>query len=383
MPTTGSPTLDDWLDGGLLTGDNIVWVVDHEDDRSALTSSFLREAPDAARHLCFARSATCRHPAAIEVIHVQSGGLLDPERAEDLVLAPDVTERTRLVLERIDDLVAAWGAAETVAFYRRTCPRLFDRGAIAYWMAGAEVGPAVVDGVARIAQCVFEVRSGQLRVVKAEGRPRRLQGATTRFEIRSGVPVVSREHALGRLGEGLRRTRRERNLTQAQIAGFAGVTPAAISQAETGRRGLSVDTLVTLCEALHIGIDDLLGTGRAPDPLLARRDRSHDDGPVALFPDPDLGPRTYLLRVDPGASIAPPFAHKGTELVLVATGLVLVDLGDSTPVLRGGDALRVTRNGVRRLDNLADSPATVFWIAVDQVAAAGNGTDDPTAWSLR
>ena len=64
-------------------------------------------------------------------------------------------------------------------------------------------------------------------------------------------------------------------------------------------------------------------------------------------------------------------------------GLVLVDLGDSTPVLRGGDALRVTRNGVRRLDNLADSPATVFWIAVDQVAAAGNGTDDPTAWSLR
>lgn len=383
MPNSGSPTLDDWLDGGLLAGDNIVWVVDHEDDQSALTSSFLREGTGTTRRLCFARASTCSHRGGTEVIHVDSGGRLDPVRAEHMVLAPDIADRSRLVLERVDDLVAVWGAAETVAFYRRTCPRLFDRGAIAYWMAGPDVGPAVIDGIARIAQCMFEVRSGQLRVVKAEGRPRRIQGATTRFETRSGIPVVAREHALGRLGEGLRRTRRERNLTQAQIAGFAGVTPAAISQAETGRRGLSVDTLVTLCEALHIGIDDLLGTGRAPDPLLARRDRSPAAGPVALFPDPELGPRTYLLRVDPGASITPPFAHKGTELVLVATGLVLVDLGDSTPVLRGGDALRATLSGVRRLENLADSPATVFWIAVDQVAAAGNGTDDPTAWSLR
>ncbi len=215
MAASGSQTLDALLEGGLALGDNIVWVVDHEDDVGALASSFLAEADGIRRHLCFGRESSCRHPAPADVTHVGGGQVLQPGDLEDLVLGPEIERGARLVLERLDDLVLRWGASEAVRFYRNTCPRLFDRGAIAYWFATSEAGPAVIDGVSRIAQCVFEIRSGQLRVIKAEGRPRRLQGATTKFETRAGVPVVSREHALGRLGEGLRRTRRERNLTQA------------------------------------------------------------------------------------------------------------------------------------------------------------------------
>ena len=375
MAASGSPTLDAMLEGGLELGDNIVWVVDHEDDVGALASSFLAEADGIRRHLCFGRESSCRHPAPADVTHVGGGQVLQPGDLEDLVLGPEIERGARLVLERLDDLVLRWGASEAVRFYRNTCPRLFDRGAIAYWFATSEAGPAVIDGVSRIAQCVFEIRSGQLRVIKAEGRPRRLQGATTKFETRAGVPVVSREHALGRLGEGLRRTRRERNLTQAQMATLAGVTPAAISQAETGRRGLSLDTTVALCEALRIGLDDLLGTGRAPDPILARRDRSGTDlDIVALFDDPSFGPRTFLMRIDAGGSLTPPFAHKGPELILVAQGLVLVDLGDTTPVLRSGDGLRATNLPVRRLTNLADEPAAVFWLAVT-AESGGSPTD--------
>lgn len=198
---------------------------------------------------------------------------------------------------------------------------------------------------------------------------------TAGFETRGGIPVVSREHSVGRLGEGLRRTRKERNLTQAQMAALAGVTPAAISQAETGRRGLSLDTIIPLCEALQMGIDDLLGTGRPPDPLLARHDRAAvDAGAVPLFNDPELGPRTFLIHIGAGDSVSPPFAHKGPEMVLVADGLVLVDLGDTTPVLRSGDGLRVIRTSIRRLTNLSTGQARLFWMAADHGAVVPSGS---------
>ena len=63
-----------------------------------------------------------------------------------------------------------------------------------------------------------------------------------------GVPEVGRDLVVGRLGEGLRRLRGRRNLTQRQLAELATVTPAAISQAESGRRGLSLETLVILSD---------------------------------------------------------------------------------------------------------------------------------------
>jgi hypothetical protein len=51
--------------------------------------------------------------------------------------------------------------------------------------------------------------------------------------------------------------------------------------------------------------------------------------------------------------------------VLVANGLVLVDTGDATPVLRAGDALMVRRVVIERWTNLGNEPAQLFWVASD------------------
>jgi len=376
---TGSPTIDALLEGGVLDGDNVVWITDHDDDANALVSAFLGDPGDRGdlrRRLCFGEGGACRRDG--DVVHLSGPDRTWPDQVAELALGDDVVAGSRLAFERVDDLVTRWGPAETLAFYRSICPRLFDRGAIAYWMMTPSAGQSVIEGISRIAQCVFEVRAGQFRVIKAEGRPRRLQGVTAPFETRGGVPTVSREQALGRLGEGLRRTRRERNITQAQMAALAGVTPAAISQAETGRRGLSLDTLIPLCDALQIGIDDLLGTGRGPDPLLVRNDRSETTSDVVpIFDNPSLGPRIFQFRIEAGESVTPPFPHKGPELLLIADGLVVVDLGDSTPVLRAGDALRMAGTPIRRLTNLGDRAARAFWIAVDVVEATPSSSRPP------
>lgn len=371
LTTSGIDSFDKLLESGLAYGDNIVWVLDRIELADPLTQAYVESSPTPVLMVCLADESGCHH--APDAPHLHIAAAPDGSNIPSAILELPIEAGTRLVIDGIDDLVTRFGAAGAVQIYRDTCPRLFDRGAVAYWFAStALVSPAVVDGIARIAQCVFEIRNGQLRIIKAEGRSRRLQGATAHITVGANGVVVSREHVVGRLGEGLRRTRTERNLTQAQLAAIAGVTPAAISQAETGRRGLSLDTIVMMCEALQIGIDDLMGTGRGPDPQVARRDRlAPPADAIPLFDDPREPMRTFLLRIDAGDSVTPPLEHRGPELVLVADGLVLVDLGETTPVLRSGDALRATHTTVRRITNLDDREARVFWIAVSTAPLRG------------
>jgi DNA-binding XRE family transcriptional regulator len=49
-----------------------------------------------------------------------------------------------------------------------------------------------------------------------------------------------------------------RGMTTAALAAATGVTSSAISQIEGGKRGLSVDLLKKLAEALRVDMDDLV-----------------------------------------------------------------------------------------------------------------------------
>ena len=152
-------------------------------------------------------------------------------------------------------------------------------------------------------------------------------------------------------------------MTQLEMGRLAGVTPAAISQAETGRRGLSLDTLVPLCDALGMGVDDLLGNSAADDYQIARRGHGEEPHRSAGAVLPGL--RIHLVRLPPGGSGRPPFIHKGREVVLSIEGLLMVELDDASPVVRRGDALTVIRSVMRRWTNLGSTDASFFWLALD------------------
>ncbi|MDZ7678501.1 MAG: XRE family transcriptional regulator [Acidimicrobiales bacterium] len=370
--TSGIPSLDDLLGGGLVLGDNVVWLGEARSDVDGAAAAFLGP-DDADRHLVSLgpRAIDVAGGVAVHRIDLATTSLAD---LEALLVGHHIVDGTRLVIDGLDELLTHLGADATVAFYRRMCPRLLDLGAIAYWTGTrGQLSPAVIGGVSKIAQCVLERRDDRLRITKAEGRPNRVQGMLVDFaaDPDTGSLRVGREHAVGRLGEGLRRIRNDRNLTQGQLAALAGITPAAISQAETGRRGLSLDTVVPLCEVLRVTVDELLGGQGRIDHQLVRHDRRRDDatgrgtGVVPLFDDPTMSVRAFLTVLDPDESGAPTFAHKGIELILVADGLVLIDLGDQTPVLRAGDALMVNRVPIHRWENLRRDPARLFWVVAD------------------
>jgi transcriptional regulator with XRE-family HTH domain len=197
-----------------------------------------------------------------------------------------------------------------------------------------------------------------------------------RYGLSAGLPVLEAAPAAARLGAALRSLRVARHLSQADLARLAGVSPSAISQAERGRRGLSLETLLDLAAKLNITLDELLRGDVAPGYRLARRDdprHAETDRPVPLLDDPRAGLRVYLVRLSPGGSAAPDFIHKGVEVVNVATGLVQVLLASGGPVLRQGEALIADRSGVTGWRNLSDREAIVFWVLHDDPATVAAG----------
>jgi len=68
------------------------------------------------------------------------------------------------------------------------------------------------------------------------------------------------------LGARLAQIRRERGLTQEQLAELAGVDPQTIQRAENGRTALSLVRLRGIAKVLGVGLADLFGAEQASVP---------------------------------------------------------------------------------------------------------------------
>ena len=372
--SSGVPDVDDLL-GGLILGDNVVWVLDDTSVVRHLEDAMLAEAVargDGCSYVIAAGDPSklqARLPPGVAVLDARPRGRFGDAAVLETAIIEGARSRPPgyVVVDGLKEFSRRWGPAKAVAFFSRVCPRLFDLGAIAYWRAPrTDLGRSFIEQITNVTQCVLEIGEEHLRVVKAEGRPASVQGRLLRLELSEGQLRLEDERALGRLGRGLERVRRERNLHQSDLARLAGVTPSAISQAESGRRGLSLDTLLLLSERLGMGLDELLAAAPTGGYVLARHPRSPADATTALLDDPKAGLRAYLVRLGPGESGAPDFPHKGAELVLVASGLVQLTIGDDTPVLRAGDVALATTVAVTGWRNLMNGPALLFWVLRDE-----------------
>jgi transcriptional regulator with XRE-family HTH domain len=300
----------------------------------------------------------------VEVLDARPGRrFADPVELEQAVLERG-TEGGRVAIDRLDDFVRRLGPERALVLFSHICPQLFDRGALCYWRAG-DGARSIRDGVRGITQCVLDLANGRLRIEKAEGR-HAAQGRVFRWRVVDDDVEVDEERAIGRLAEGLRRTRTDRQLSQSDLARIGGVSPSAISQAEGGHRGLGLDTVLAIAEGLGIGLDDLLRVPSTPGYAIARRDRTPPRrGVTPLLDDPAVGLRAYLVHLGPGDRGGPPTAHKGPELIVVGDGLIQLDLGTESPVVRAGDAALATSVGVRSWRNLLGRPSRFFWVLRD------------------
>jgi transcriptional regulator with XRE-family HTH domain len=375
IATTGVEELDRALNG-LYWGDNVVFDAEVAEE---VAPFYTAVAAQSARYEGSAFVTLARDPDALvaeypgfDVIDAREGGpLAQPGALLDAVARHCVGKPRQLLLfDSLEIMSARWGRETAGRFFSRCCPLLLGLGAIAYWsLTAARHTPVLRRQIEGITQCVLDVGDGRLRIAKAEGRPPGVEGSVFRYHVQEGLPVLEAAPAAARLGAALRSLRTARHLSQSDLARLAGVSPSAISQAERGRRGLSLETLLDLTGRLNITLDELLRGEVAPGYRLARRDdprHAESDRPVPLLDDPRAGLRAYLVRLSPGGTASPDFSHKGVELVTVAAGLVQVQLASGSPVLRQGEALIADTSGVAGWRNLGDREALVFWILHDE-----------------
>ncbi|HEX2044895.1 MAG TPA: helix-turn-helix domain-containing protein [Gaiellaceae bacterium] len=373
--TTGIPELDDAL-GGVLWGDNVVLEAE---DPAAHEPFYAAAAESADRYDSAVYVAVESEPdevrsrfPALDVLDARAQSPLARPGALVQALRRAATPSTRdlVLFDPLETMTARWGAEIGARFFTRACPLLLQLGAIAYWsVRPASLPQRLRREIESVTQCVVVLADGRLRVAKAEGRRPGVEGGVFRYGVEDGRPVLAAAPAAARLGTALQAIRKARRLSQGDLARLAGVSASAISQAERGRRGLSLETLVELSAKLGITIDELLRGDLAPGYRLGRRDRppGREEGrPWPLLDDPRAGLRAYTARLAPGEAGAPRFPHKGVELVAVGSGLVQVELPTGRPVLRGGEALLAEASGVTGWRNLGESEAVLFWVLRDE-----------------
>ena len=248
--SSGVPELDEAL-GGLYWGDNVVWQTDERGDVGPFYEAV---AKTAASYHSAAIVTVARDPAEVSAAYPgltvvdarPSTSLGQPGPLLATLAEVSENERRALVLfESLDAMAANWGSDTARRFFTRTCPMLLELSAIAYWSFTPSAHPATTRReIEDTTQCVIAIGDGRLRIGKAEGRPSGVQGSVFRFRVDDGTVTLERAPGAARLGAALLALRTNRGLSQAAVARLAGVSPSAISQAERGQRGLSLETLL-------------------------------------------------------------------------------------------------------------------------------------------
>jgi transcriptional regulator with XRE-family HTH domain len=368
--SSGIASLDEVLDG-LYWGDNVVFDLDNAsaepfyDAIAGLSGAF-----DERIQVSLSGAPVAGPSAPLTSIDARPRGPFEQpsELLREIQRRCSRPSRRLVLFESLDQMVAAWGARATHAFFARCCPFLLEAGAIAYWTMSAGTTPdSVRETVRAVTQCILRLDERGVRITKAEGRHDGVIGSVLLWRREDDRRVLEPASVNSRVAASLRALRRARELSQHDLAALAGVTPSAISQAERGERGLSLATVVRLSQALGLTVDDLL---RGEDPNLYRigrriesPQRAHEPS-INLIGGEDADLRVDLVQLGPRESGAPQVRVKGTGIVAVAAGLVQVGIGGQSPAIRHGEVVVADSERIEGWRNLGSSDAMLFWISM-------------------
>ena len=93
-------------------------------------------------------------------------------------------------------------------------------------------------------------------------------------ELQKRTPTTGQAAVVGRFAARLRELRRNRGLTQAELARRSKVALSYVGRLEAGLSAPGIDLADRLAIALGVGSDELLKTDEARDPLPVLRERA-------------------------------------------------------------------------------------------------------------
>ncbi len=184
------------------------------------------------------------------------------------------------------------------------------------------------------------------------------------------------------LAQRLKRLRTERSLTLEQVASEAGLTRGWLSKVENFRVTPSLPALSSIAQALGVSLAELFeGLDSRPPIVVVRKSERHQikrDEDVSHYhyeslahtrPARRMDP--FILTIDPGDD-RPALGHGGEEFMMVLTGTVELEYGDTSHTLRSGDSAYFDGATPHRVLNPGKSPAQALIVYHGMLA------EDPT-----
>lgn len=380
MPTvsSGIAVVDELLDG-VIVGDNVVLWLDDDLPADSFLQPFLGSTPNRALVLVRCRpgppTSTGLPQRGGPVRTIDATGQDQDTLLEGLAEADEVVgEQALWVIEDLSALQEHLGPQATLEVFARTCPRLYRRRSIAYWvLRRGQHDRSFLTSLRAITQVVVDVQredeGARLEVLEADGRSAEVVGRTVSVmlvpEICERTPISAGRERLGDLVRGLRA---DRGLGQAELARRVGISPSALSQAERGVRGLAGETLLRICDALDVQVG---GTprderGYRVHPRGGQSVTTPAAGMTAWQVHDEAGVlTTWRVIAEPGSgATGSPFPSKRPEAIVVLAGVIEIRVGERVETLQEGDALVATDAAVTGWRVLFDGQVELLWSLV-------------------
>jgi transcriptional regulator with XRE-family HTH domain len=177
---------------------------------------------------------------------------------------------------------------------------------------------------------------------------------------------------LDALGERLRASRLEQDLTLDALAAKTGVSRSMISAVESGGKAPTIVVLHRIASGLGIGMSRLMGEAE-PDRVIVMR---HDEQPVVTDPSgwqrrnlapslPNLDFEFMRSTIPPGvdAGLFPPHTAGSREHVAVESGTLTLVIDGITYELGPGDSISYVGDCHHQFANTGPEPC-VYYLAL-------------------
>jgi DNA-binding XRE family transcriptional regulator len=201
----------------------------------------------------------------------------------------------KYIFESLTGMQELWGEKDTLQIFTYTCPKLFELKALAYWPLALEAhSKAFLANISHITQLVIhlgvqEERICTARFLKMDGRPSQLLNVDYYYNFQNNkinflesplqadkearnkkvdlqesgpekVPGILRKKDFTKIGTQIRRSRMERNISQAELARRLNISPSALSQIENHQSLPSLQLFVEIAQFFGKSLDSFIFT---------------------------------------------------------------------------------------------------------------------------
>lgn len=186
--------------------------------------------------------------------------------------------------------------------------------------------------------------------------------------------TTSRPEVDQEIGAGLRRLRRERSLSLVDLAARTNLSIGFLSQIERGKSSPTLRALVSMADALGVGLGDLFPPAGAAGDQTATIVRSAARSELQIWRSGIrkqlLTPHAegsklglYIVELEPGASTGDElYTHGGEEAGLVMHGAMVLRVESESWTLQEGDSFRFLSSRPHRFANAAEGQTRVLWV---------------------